>query len=85
MLFILPTEAPVTADNMNYAIAPFAFIMGCSSLFFYFSARHWFTGPVRVIDGREVVLGDDDGDSIAPKSDPSSTENGSVHVDEKIM
>ncbi|KAJ8658346.1 hypothetical protein O0I10_006029 [Lichtheimia ornata] len=85
VLFILPTEAPVTADNMNYAIAPFAFIMGCSSLFFYFSARHWFTGPVRVIDGREVVLGDDDGDSIAPKSDPSSTENGSVHVDEKIM
>lgn len=80
----MPTEGPVTPDNMNYAIVPFAFIMACSSLYFYFFARHWFTGPVRVIDGQEVVLGDEDDDSIAPKSDPSSTQKGSVqHVEEK--
>lgn len=28
-LFITPTEAPITADNMNYATVPFAAIMIC--------------------------------------------------------
>ncbi|KAI7848160.1 amino acid/polyamine transporter I [Circinella umbellata] len=59
-LFICPTEAPITADNMNYAIAPFAFIMLLSGGYFAIWGRKWFTGPVRVINGQEVVLGDDD-------------------------
>ncbi|KAG2218517.1 hypothetical protein INT45_000943, partial [Circinella minor] len=59
-LFICPTEAPITADNMNYAIAPFAFIMILSGGYFAIWGRKWFTGPVRVINGQEVVLGDDD-------------------------
>ncbi|KAI9270486.1 amino acid/polyamine transporter I [Phascolomyces articulosus] len=62
-LFICPTEAPITADNMNYAIAPFAFIMLLSGGYFAIWGRKWFTGPVRVVNGKEVVLGDDD-DSI---------------------
>ncbi|KAI9495448.1 amino acid/polyamine transporter I [Zychaea mexicana] len=59
-LFICPTEAPITADNMNYAIAPFAFIMILSVGYFAIWGRKWFTGPVRVVDGQEVVLSDDD-------------------------
>ena len=59
-LFICPTEAPITADNMNYAIAPFAFIMLLSGGYFAIWGRKWFTGPVRVVNGQEVVLGDDD-------------------------
>ncbi|KAF1797966.1 amino acid/polyamine transporter I [Mucor lusitanicus] len=58
-LFICPTEAPITADNMNYAIVPFAAIMICSMTYFYFWGRKWFTGPVRVIDGQEVILDDE--------------------------
>ncbi|CAO3632271.1 unnamed protein product [Mucor fragilis] len=58
-LFICPTEAPITPDNMNYAIVPFAAIMICSMTYFYFWGRKWFTGPVRVIDGQEVILDDE--------------------------
>jgi hypothetical protein len=56
---ITPTEAPITADNMNYAIVPFAAIMICSMTYFYFWGRKWFTGPVGVIDGQQVILDDE--------------------------
>jgi amino acid transporter len=58
-LFICPTEAPITADNMNYAIVPFAAIMVTSMTYFYFWGRKWFTGPVRIIDGKQVILDDE--------------------------
>ncbi|KAJ8652213.1 hypothetical protein O0I10_012174 [Lichtheimia ornata] len=80
-LFICPTEAPITPDNMNYAIVPFAFIMILSGGYFALFARKWFTGPVRVIDGQEVVLGDDD--DSAPKSAAASLKAASIKVDEK--
>lgn len=80
-LFICPTEAPITPDNMNYAIVPFAFIMIFSGGYFALFARKWFTGPVRVIDGQEVVLGDDD--DSAPKSAAASLKAASIKVDEK--
>jgi hypothetical protein len=44
---------------MNYAIVPFAAIMICSMTYFYFWGRKWFTGPVRVIDGQQVILDDE--------------------------
>ncbi|CAO3636929.1 unnamed protein product [Cunninghamella blakesleeana] len=55
-LFILPTEWPVTPDNMNYAIVPFAFIMILSTGYYLIWARKWFTGPVRIVDGEEIIL-----------------------------
>ena len=64
VLFVLPTEAPITPDTMNYAIVPFAFIMLCSLTYFYFWGRKWFTGPVRVIDGKEVILDEEDDISV---------------------
>lgn len=50
VLFILPTQYPVTANNMNFALIPFAFVIGLATLVYAFSGRKWFTGPVRNID-----------------------------------
>ncbi|KAI9312378.1 amino acid/polyamine transporter I [Dichotomocladium elegans] len=44
-LFLCPTEYPVTADNMNYAIVPLAFVLGGSVLYYRFHARKYFHGP----------------------------------------
>ncbi|KAI7887610.1 amino acid permease-domain-containing protein [Mucor mucedo] len=62
VLFILPTQYPITANNMNFAIAPFAFVIGLASLVYAFSGRNWFTGPVRNID--TVVVREEDGKVI---------------------
>lgn len=59
ILFVLPTSWPVTPDTMNYAIVPFAFIMIVSMTYFYFWGRKWFTGPVRMVDGKEIILDDE--------------------------
>jgi hypothetical protein len=45
VLFILPSEYPVTPTNMNYASAAFGSVLLSSSLVYLFSARHWFEGP----------------------------------------
>jgi amino acid transporter len=45
ILFICPTEYPVTPDNMNYAIVVFGGVMGLSVGYYHFRARQWFTGP----------------------------------------
>lgn len=50
ILFILPTQYPVTPDNMNFAIIPFAFVIGLATLAYLVSGRKWFTGPIRNID-----------------------------------
>ncbi|KAI9355463.1 amino acid/polyamine transporter I [Pilaira anomala] len=65
VLFILPTQAPITANNMNFAIIPFAFVIGLASIVYAISGRKWFTGPVRNIDTvvetrRVVLLSEDD-------------------------
>ncbi|CDS13967.1 hypothetical protein LRAMOSA06140 [Lichtheimia ramosa] len=44
-LFLCPTEAPVTALNMNYACAPLAFVLGGSVIYYYAYARKYFHGP----------------------------------------
>lgn len=47
---------------MNFAIAPFAFVIGLASLVYAFSGRNWFTGPVRNVD--TVVVREEDGKVI---------------------
>lgn len=47
---------------MNFAIIPFAFVIGLSSLVYAFSGRKWFTGPVRNID--TVIIREEDGQVI---------------------
>ncbi|CAO3692699.1 unnamed protein product [Rhizopus stolonifer] len=50
LLFILPTEYPVTPENMNFAIIPFFFVIGLATVAYLVSGRKWFTGPIRNID-----------------------------------
>jgi hypothetical protein len=44
---------------MNFAIIPFAFVIGLASLVYAVSGRKWFTGPVRNVD--TVVVREEDG------------------------
>jgi hypothetical protein len=45
VLFVLPTQYPVTPANMNYASVGFGTVLLGSSLAYVLSARHWFKGP----------------------------------------
>lgn len=47
---------------MNFAIIPFAFVIGLATLVYAFSGRKWFTGPLRNID--TVVVREEDGKVI---------------------
>lgn len=47
---------------MNFAIIPFAFVIGLASIVYAISGRKWFTGPVRNID--TVVVREEDGKVI---------------------
>ncbi|KAG0347930.1 hypothetical protein BGZ54_004764, partial [Gamsiella multidivaricata] len=50
-LFLCPTEAPVTVENMNFAAVPFVVVIGLCSLYFAIWGRHWFKpGGTRVLD-----------------------------------
>lgn len=46
IIFILPTFLPVDALNMNYAIAFLGLIAVCSTFFWYFGGRTYYTGPL---------------------------------------
>lgn len=50
VLFVCPTEYPVTPQNMNYAIVVFGGVMGISVAYYHFRARKWFTGPGRSLE-----------------------------------
>jgi amino acid permease (GABA permease) len=45
VLFILPTAGPVTAANFNYTILAVAIVVGGATIWWFASARKWFTGP----------------------------------------
>lgn len=55
---ILKQQYPVTANNMNFALIPFAFVIGLATLVYAFSGRRWFTGLVRNID--PVIICEED-------------------------
>jgi len=46
IIFILPTYRPVTADNMNYAVAYLAGIFVCALSYWYVVGKKWYTGPL---------------------------------------
>ncbi|KAF7732811.1 hypothetical protein EC973_000086 [Apophysomyces ossiformis] len=50
ILFLCPTEAPVTAENMNYACAPLVIVLGGSVAYYYFRAYKWFDGPGKSLE-----------------------------------
>ncbi|RZU49712.1 amino acid/polyamine/organocation transporter (APC superfamily) [Krasilnikovia cinnamomea] len=45
VLFVLPTFGPITAANFNYTIVAVAVVLGLATVWWFASARKWFTGP----------------------------------------
>src|SRR5690606_6321489 len=42
VLFVMPTESPVTVENMNYALVPFVVVIGLCSFYYAIWGRRWF-------------------------------------------
>jgi amino acid permease (GABA permease) len=45
VLFLLPTQSPITVKDFNYTSVAIAVVLGFSGIWWLVSARHWFTGP----------------------------------------
>jgi amino acid permease (GABA permease) len=45
ILFILPTASPITASTFNYTIVAVAIVVGAAAIWWFASAKNWFTGP----------------------------------------
>src|SRR3954447_7755210 len=45
VLFVLPTASPITATTFNYTIVAVAIVVGAATIWWFASARKWFTGP----------------------------------------
>jgi len=45
VLFILPTASPITATTFNYTIVAVVVVVGAAAIWWFASARKWFTGP----------------------------------------
>jgi amino acid permease (GABA permease) len=45
VLFVLPTASPITASNFNYTIIAVAVVVAFATIWWFVSARKWFTGP----------------------------------------
>ncbi|KAF2431328.1 amino acid transporter [Tothia fuscella] len=59
IIFILPTNRPVTANTMNYAAAFLVAILVASTVYWFAGGRKWYTGPLIEAD----VLQDTDSHS----------------------
>jgi len=45
ILFMLPTESPITWSNFNYTVIAVVVVLGFAVIYWLVSARKWFTGP----------------------------------------
>jgi amino acid permease (GABA permease) len=45
VLFMLPQSSPVSAKTFNYTPVAFLIVLGGAALWWFVSARNWFTGP----------------------------------------
>jgi amino acid permease (GABA permease) len=45
ILFVLPAASPITATNFNYTIFAVLVVLGAATMWWFASARKWFTGP----------------------------------------
>jgi amino acid transporter len=45
VLFVLPTAGPISASNFNYTIVAVAVVVGAATIWWFASAKNWFTGP----------------------------------------
>ena len=54
VVFCLPELNPVNAQTLNYAPVAVAIVVLYSLGLWFVSARKWFTGPIRQIDGGKL-------------------------------
>jgi len=45
ILFMLPTVNPITLSNFNYTVVAVVAVLGFAAIYWWVSARKWFTGP----------------------------------------
>ena len=45
ILFVLPTASPITATTFNYTIFAVLVVVGAATIWWFVSAKNWFTGP----------------------------------------
>ena len=45
ILFMLPTQSPITWSNFNYTVIAVVVVLGFAVIYWLVSARKWFTGP----------------------------------------
>lgn len=64
VVLLFPSNAAPDSSGMNYAVVILGAILGGAALWFFVSARHWFTGPIRNFIETDVF-----------ESDASSTES----------
>ena len=46
IIFLFPTNRPVTADTMNYAIVFLAAVLVAAMVYWYVGGKRWYTGPL---------------------------------------
>lgn len=56
IVFILPELNPVDSQTLNYAIVAVGIVITYSMGFWVLSARKWFTGPVKQIEGASLSV-----------------------------
>jgi amino acid transporter len=57
ILFVLPSASPITAVTFNYTIVAVAIVVGAAAIWWFASAKNWFTGPRRA-DIEKAAHGD---------------------------
>ncbi|GKZ31638.1 hypothetical protein AbraIFM66950_000305 [Aspergillus brasiliensis] len=73
IIFVLPTDRPVTADNMNYACVFLVFVLLFALVYWFISGKRFYHGPVT-----EAVVADSSSESNQPvetKTDKNGPEN----------
>jgi len=59
IIFLMPVYRPVTAENMNYAIAFLGAILLAAIAYWYVGGKRWYTGPL--IEAEVLVDSDSNG------------------------
>jgi amino acid transporter len=60
VLFMLPTQGPVTASNMNYAVAIFGVLWILVGIYWFSRGRKIFRGPIRDSEPASLLVNDFD-------------------------
>lgn len=78
IIFVLPTLRPVTALNMNYAVAFLGGIFLTAAIWWYASGRKWYVGPLVQAEVQQVDVDGGDsgsGEEMAGKRDGETKEH----------